>query len=184
MGIESFLKERLFPVYKAYYALWVYYWPLWRRYTGRGILRKWQEYNLVEDGQTFLDYGCGTGDFTIPAARKVSEQGKVYALDCFRPQLERVLDRAEKAGLNNVETILSTRETGLTDESIDVIWICDVLHEISRRRPVLEELHRVLKQDGVLVIYDGMRKKILDYTGGLFSLTGRSGKFLKFVKIT
>lgn len=114
----------------------------------------------------------------------MGSKGKVYALDCFCLQLERVLARAQRARLDNVETILSTRETGLADESVDVIWMCDVLHEISERRLVLEELHRVLKPDGALVIYDGMRKKILEYTPDLFSLTERNGKFFKFAKIT
>jgi len=182
--IERFLEEKLNPVFRAYYALWVYYWPLWRSLSGRSILRKWEECNLVQEGQTFLDYGCGTGDFTIPAAQKVRQQGKVYALDYFPRQLEIVTERSAKAGLSNIETILSTSKTGLPDESVDVIWMCDVLHEIKERRAVLEELHRVLKKDGVLAIHDGMMERVLDYTTGLFSLILRDDKLLRFAKIS
>ena len=128
--IERFLEEKLNPVFRTYYALWVYYWPLWRSFSGRSILRKWEKHKLVQEGQTFLDYGCGTGDFTIPAAQRVSQKGKVYALDYFPRQLEIVTERSAKAGLNNIETILSNSKTGLPDESVDVIWMCDVLHEI------------------------------------------------------
>lgn len=181
--IERFLEEKLNPVYRAHYALWVYWWPLWRSFTGRSILRQWEECDLVQEGQTFLDYGCGTGDFTIPAAKKVSETGKVYALDYFPRQLEIVTERSAKAGLVNIETILSTNKTGLPDESVDVIWMCDVLHEIKERRAVLEELYRVLKRDGFLAIHDGMGEKTLDYTAELFSLVGRDNKFFRFTKI-
>ncbi len=180
--IERFLEEKLNPVYKAHYAVWVYWWPLWRNITGRSILRKWEQSNLLQEGQTFLDYGCGTGDFTIPAARIVNTIGKVYALDYFPRQLEIVEEKSRKEGLMNVETILSAGETGLPAESIDVIWMCDVLHEVKERRAVLEELHRVLKREGVLAIYDGMRDEVLSYTNGLFSLTERDGKLLKFIK--
>ncbi len=180
--IERFLEEKLNPIYRAHYALWVHWWPLWRSISGRSILRKWEKHNLIQEGQTFLDYGCGTGDFTIPAAKKVSEKGKVYALDYFPRQLKIVTERSAKVGLTNIETILSDKKTGLPDESVDVIWMCDVLHEIKQKKPVLEELYRVLKREGFLAIYDGMGEKALDYTDTFFSLIDRDDKFLRFSK--
>ncbi len=181
--IERFLEERLNPIHKAHYAVWVYWWPLWRGiYSKRNILRKWEQVNLVKGGQTFLDYGCGPGDFTIPAARIVGMRGKVYALDCFPRQLEIVEEKSRKKGLTNIETILADNKTGLPDECIDVIWMCDVFHEVKERRAVLEELNRVLKREGTLAIYDGMREKVLSYTNGLFSLTWKDGKLLKLTK--
>ncbi len=181
--IERFLEEKLNPIYKAHYALWVYWWPLWRSITGRSILRKWEQTNLLQEGQTFLDYGCGTGDFTIPAARIVSTTGKVYALDYFPHQLEIVEEQSKKEGLTNIETILSAGKIGLPDESIDIIWMCDVLHEVKERRAVLEELHRVLRSEGVLAIHDSMRDEVLSYTNGLFSLIERDEKLLRFTKV-
>ena len=184
MGIESFLEERLNPIYRAHYALWVHWWSLWRSiYTGQNIRRKWEQFNLVKEGQSFLDYGCGTGDFTIPAARIVGVKGKIYALDCFPRHLKIVEKKAKKEGLSNIETILSDNKTSLPDECIDTIWMCDVLHEVEQKRAVLEELHRVLKGEGVLAIYDGMRDRVLSYTIGLFSLSARDGKLLKLAKI-
>ncbi|MFC1953595.1 class I SAM-dependent methyltransferase [Chloroflexota bacterium] len=181
--IERFLEERLNPIYRVHYALWVYWWPLWRHVSGQSILRKWEQCNLVQEGQTFLDYGCGTGDFTIPAARKVSKKGRVYALDYFPRQLQIVLNRAEKAGVSNIETIHSENATGLPDESVDIIWMCDVLHEIKERQTVLAELHRILKKEGLLAIHDGMGDKALDFTNGLFNLSQADKKFLLFTKI-
>ncbi|MFC1916652.1 class I SAM-dependent methyltransferase [Chloroflexota bacterium] len=164
--------------------VWVYWWPLWRSiYSGQNIQRKWHQFNLVKEGQTFLDYGCGTGSFTIPAARKVGVNGKVYALDCFPRQLEVVVEESRKEELSNIETILSDSKTGLPDECVDTVWMCDVFHEVEQGRAVLEELHRVLKKEGILAIYDGMRDRVLSYTAGLFSLTGRDGKLLRFTKI-
>ena len=183
MWIERFLEEKLNLIYRVHYALWVRWWPLWRSiYTGRNIRRKWEQFNLVREGQSFLDYGCGTGDFTIPAARAVGVKGKVCALDCFPRQLKIVEEKARKEGLSNIETVLSDEKIGLPDECIDVIWMCDVLHEVKQKRAVLEELYRVLKTEGVLAIYDGMRDDVLSYTEGLFSLNGKDGKLLKFVK--
>jgi len=89
---------------------------------------------------------------------------------------------SKKEGLTNIETILSDYETGLPDESIDVVWMCDVLHEIGKRRSVLEELYRVLRDNGTLAIYDGMRDKVLEFTADLFTLSSRDGKLFRFSK--
>jgi len=35
----------------------------------------------VNKGQSVLDFGCGSGTYTIPAAKLVGESGRVYALD-------------------------------------------------------------------------------------------------------
>ena len=182
--IERFLEEKLNPIHKAHYAVWVYWWPLWRGlYSGRSIRRKWQQFNLIKAGQTFLDYGCGTGWFAISAARIVGTRGKVYALDCFPRQLEMVAEQSRRKGIANIETILSDYKTGLPDECIDTVWMCDAFHEVKQKRVVLEELHRVLRKEGILAIYDGMKDRVLNHTTGLFSLTGRQGKLLRFTKI-
>ena len=181
---ELFFKEKLSPIYKAHYAVWVYWWPLWRAfYSERSIQRKWQQFNLAKEGQTFLDYGCGTGSFTIPAAKIVGTRGKVYALDCFPRQLEIVVEKSRKKGLTNIETILSDSTTGLPDSCVDTIWLCDTLHEIRQKRALMAELHRVLKSGGILAIYDGIRDRVLDYTEGLFSLAEKDNKLFKLVKV-
>lgn len=90
--------------------------------------------------------------------------------------------KATKEGLSNIEVILSDLETGLPDESVDVVWMCDVFHEVRQKRAVLEELRRVLKKDGVLAIHDGMGERVLNYTDGLFSLNDKQGNLLQFVK--
>lgn len=181
--IERFLESKINPLFRMHYAVWVHWWPIWRNVTGKTIMRKWTELRLIEEGQTVLDFGCGTGDFTIPAAEIVKDSGKVYALDYFRRQLEIVGRRIKKRGLKNVEIIQSDEITNLPDESVDVVWMCDVLHEIAEKRRVLTEMHRILKSEGALAIYDGMGEETLDYTDELFELTGQDEKLLRFEKI-
>ncbi|MGD0855382.1 MAG: class I SAM-dependent methyltransferase [Dehalococcoidia bacterium] len=168
-SIESFVEENLNPFYRAHYALWVYWWPVWRSaYSGPHIRKYWDKFGLVKPGQSFLDFGCGTGCFSLPAAKIVQNSGTVYALDCFPRQLDIVKKRAHKAGLANIVTMLSDEKINLDDGSMDVIWMCDVFHEIMQKRQMLEELHRVLKPAGVLAIYDDWVNKVPAYTDGLF----------------
>ncbi|MBA7571134.1 hypothetical protein ES708_12892 [subsurface metagenome] len=94
--------------------------------------------------------------FSIASASVVGNRGKVYALDMRPAALERLKEEANRKGLANIETILfdnSKVSTLLGSESVDVILLYDVLQEISDQRLLLKELHRVLKQDGVLSVF-------------------------------
>jgi SAM-dependent methyltransferase len=136
----------------------------------------------VSRAQTVLDYGCGSGTFTIPSAKIVGERGRVYAFEARSSLLERVREKAREAALNNIVTILSDSSKpsiDLPDESVDIILVYDVMHEIDNRRGLLQELHRVLKGDGVLSVFpmhlgtDKFIGVMKDY--GLFCLRNRYG---------
>ena len=58
-------------------------------------------------GCAFADVGCGPGFFTLPAAERVGDEGRVYALDVQREMIARVEERAATAGLDNVKAMLS-----------------------------------------------------------------------------
>jgi len=110
----------------------------------------------IRKAQIILDYGCGSGTFTIPSARIVGKQGKVYAFEARPDLLERIKERAGDEGLTNIETVLSDRSkpnTGLQDASVDVILVYDMMHEVGNRLELLQELHRVLKGDGILSVF-------------------------------
>jgi cobalt-precorrin-6B (C15)-methyltransferase len=57
-----------------------------------------------------LDFGCGSGTYTIPAAKAVGATGRVYALDINPRALDRVERKAERAGLRNIVRIDASRE--------------------------------------------------------------------------
>ena len=104
----------------------------------------------LREGQTVLDYGCGIGSFSIPAAKMVGDDGVVYALDIHPLAIKAVEKKIEKKQIANIKTILSSRGTGLQDESVDVVLLYDVFQMVSDRDKLLDELHRVLKLGGVL----------------------------------
>jgi len=106
----------------------------------------------ISIGQTVFDFGCGSGTYTIPLAKIVGEQGKVYALDGDNEALGELMEKAESAGLKNIEIIKTSGELKieLTDESVDVVLLFDVFHShyfprAGNRRKLLNEIHRILK---------------------------------------
>ena len=104
----------------------------------------------IEAGFHVLDYGCGPGSYVIPLAELVGESGKIYALDVHPLAIRAVQRIASRKRLTNVQTILSDCETGLPLDSVDVVLLYDILHDLDDPKGVLAELHRVLKPKGIL----------------------------------
>ena len=140
----------------------------------------------IEPGFHVLDYGCGPGSYIVPLAELVGESGKVYALDIHSLAIQKVKDIASKKQMANVETILSDCQTGLPDNSLDVVLLYDIFHHLSDRDKVLKELHRVLKPDGILSFSDHHMKEneiVSAVTNnGLFSLARKGQETYSFIK--
>lgn len=111
----------------------------------------------IKRGQRVLDFGCGRGNYTIPTARTVGEEGLVYALDKDKNALDELMQRAELIGLKNIQRIGTSGELeiGLDNESVDVVLLCDVLHyyyfpRAEGRRKLLAEVYRISKPNALL----------------------------------
>jgi len=140
----------------------------------------------LERGFRVLDYGCGPGSFSMAAARLVGPRGKVYALD-INPLAVRNVERvASRKGLRNIETILSDCATGLEGSTIDVVLLFDTYHIFKKPDEIMEEIHRVLKPESLLLFRDHHMKEqdiILKITaGGLFTLKDERKKTYIFSK--
>ena len=140
----------------------------------------------IKPGFQVLDYGCGPGGYIIPLAELVGESGKVYALDIHPLAIQKVQAITLKKQLANLETILSDCQTGLQDNSLDVVLLYDIFHHLSDSDVVLKELYRVLKPDGILSFSDHHMKEneiVAEVTNsGLFRLSGKGQKTYTFLK--
>jgi len=139
----------------------------------------------VREGQTVLDFGCGSGHFAVTAAKAVGVRGQVYALDIHPLAIEAVKKKVAKESLSNVTTILSDRDTGLSDESIDVVLLYRTFYLVKDKQGLLDELHRVLKPGGILsVLGGGVQACLKALEKDLrFSLNERSRRLLNFRKV-
>ncbi len=121
----------------------------------------------LSEGQSVLDFGCGSGTWALPAARIVGESGIVYALDKAwhgmwpGEGLAELARRVEEEGLSHVRVMKTSGELtiDLDAETVDVALAHDVLHSYyfspSQISAALEELHRVLKPRAMLSFYPG-----------------------------
>ena len=109
----------------------------------------------IGEGQSILDFGCGSGTYTIPAAKLVGRNGRIYALDVNQGALEKLSRKAEKEGLDNIVTLLSSGNVDIPieNETLNHVLLIDVLQEISDKDTLLEGVHRSLKPDGLMAVY-------------------------------
>lgn len=99
-----------------------------------------------------VDFGCGYGTFTIPAARMV--RGTVHSLDIEADMVEATRCKAEEARVSNVR--VQQRDfvadgTGLPDVSVDYVMLFNILH-CERPEVLLREAWRILSPGGRLGI--------------------------------
>ncbi len=108
----------------------------------------------IKPGNVVVDYGCGPGSHAVAAAQIVGSSGKVHAIDIHPLALQKVKKKAEKKGLDNIETIKTDCKIQLEDNSIDIITCFDVIHELDDLTEHLKEFHRILKLNALLAVDD------------------------------
>ena len=114
----------------------------------------------IKEGFTVIDYGCGPGSYLKRASELAGENGRVYAADIHELAIESVRKKIEKHNLKNVVPILvDGYSCDIKDHTADVIYALDMFHMIKDTTPFLEELHRLLKKDGFLIIEDGHQSR-------------------------
>ncbi len=100
------------------------------------------------------DLGCGTGFVSLALA---NEAGMIFSVDSSRNMLKELSTTISKKGYKNVYPIKSSLDNlALFDESLNTVFINMALHHIKDVKKAIEEMYRVLKKDGVVVISDVM----------------------------
>ena len=109
----------------------------------------------IQSGQSVLEVGCGTGFFTIPAARLIGDQGSLVAMDASAGFIEQVSRKVKNADLNNVRIIKrDALKTGLDNESMDKVLLFGVIpFPLLPLNRLLPEMHRVLRPEGTLAVW-------------------------------
>jgi len=122
----------------------------------RRVYSKALELLLAEslDGRTVLDYGCGPGDWGVWMA---TEGAAVTLLDLSPVAIEVGLRRARASCV--AERVRGAARdasdlSGFADGEFDLIFACAALHHTMKYAGALDELCRVLRPEGVLVLVE------------------------------
>jgi ubiquinone/menaquinone biosynthesis C-methylase UbiE len=106
-------------------------------------------------GQNVLEIGCGTGFFTIPTARIIGDQGSLTSIDILQESVDFVSAKAKEAELKNVIILKrNVLKTDFESDSFNTVILFGVIPApMLSLDEILLEIHRVLKSDGILLIW-------------------------------
>ncbi|MBA4383829.1 MAG: hypothetical protein C0410_03770 [Anaerolinea sp.] len=135
----------------------------------------------VRAGNTVLDIGCGMGYFSLELARLAGPNGKVIAADLQPQMLAGLKKRAKNAGVQSIiQPHLCTPSRIGVAEPVDMIFAFWMVHEVCNRKAFLQELHSMLKPDGILLIVE----PIIHVTRRNFETTLDMGCELGFIEVS
>ena len=136
--------------------------PWWLGYV---LLNPWRRYrqnpskilrSYAREGVTVLEPGPGMGFFTLELARLVGRSGKVIAVDIQPRMIEKLRDRATKAGLmDRIEVrVAQPGSMGIVDlaDKIDFTLAFAVVHEFPDARSFFAEVAAASKDGASLLM--------------------------------
>ena len=110
-----------------------------------------QRLHLSED-QHVLEIGPGPGYFSTHIA-KALKSGRLVLLDIQKEMLDLAKNRLAKRKITNVDYVLTDGlHLDFDDHTFDRVVMVAVIGEVDNKNEYLKEIHRVLKDDGMLSI--------------------------------
>lgn len=150
----------------------------WQSHEGAELLKACG----IREGMSVLDFGCGIGEYSIPASVAVGEKGKVYAVDKNAGCVKSLKQTTETYDIGNIITMRANESTlELADARLDCVMYFDLYHgmgktpEIRARenQRIIGLITRRLNAGGLLLVavYSEMRL-IWDMENGPFTPKG------------
>lgn len=112
-------------------------------------------FHLLGDvrGKTVLDLGCGHGENIVPL---LARGARVLGID-ISPDLIAIAERRlHDSGLEAAVCVGSAYDTGLPDESIDLIFCMALIHHLDIKL-ARDEMWRILRPGGLVILKEPIR---------------------------
>lgn len=120
------------------------------------IIESLKNKKYILPGMKGADFGCGSGYFTALFGQIVGPEGKIYAIDIQEDALKEAQEFVDTFGLKNITFLKQDLEsnTGLESNSLNFVFISQVLYQSERPERIVQEAYKVLKENGHLIILE------------------------------
>lgn len=109
----------------------------------------------IRPGQVVSDIGAGTGYLSRRLARRVGPEGKVIAQDIQPEMLSLLLTNTARDNITNITTVLgTTNDARLKPQSVDLVVLVDVYHELEFPFEMMQSICKALKPGGRVVFVE------------------------------
>lgn len=147
--------SKLFPSPMPYWSAFILERPMRKIFHSPSKMLDWF---AVKPGTQVLELGTGGGYFIIEAAKRVSDKGKLFAVDIQPEMIARARRKVEQSDLTNIELkVADAVDLPFKDAYFDLVFMCSVLGEVPDQKAALRELYRVIKPGGTLSITEAFQ---------------------------
>jgi ubiquinone/menaquinone biosynthesis C-methylase UbiE len=110
----------------------------------------------VKPGDCVLEVGCGTGSLTLAAKKQAGIAGKVFGIDIIPGMIELSRQKAAQANEEITFQLGSIADIPFPANQFDIVMCSFMIFHMSEltRQKGIEEIHRVLKPRGRLLVLD------------------------------
>jgi ubiquinone/menaquinone biosynthesis C-methylase UbiE len=121
----------------------------------------------LQAGMVIGEIGAGRGRYAVFLAERVGDEGKVYANDIDEEDLEYLEFRCERDSISNITTIVGKEtETLFPEASLDIVFMINTYHHISKPVELLKSTVPALKPGGTLAIVEHCPEKLSESWSG------------------
>lgn len=115
-----------------------------------------QELLAPQPGERVLEIGPGLGYYSLDIAPRLLPAGQLDVLDLRQAMLDELIQRASTSGIENiVPTQGDAQALPYPDGRFDAAYLVATLGEVPDKDQALQEIRRVLKPGGWLVVGEG-----------------------------
>jgi ubiquinone/menaquinone biosynthesis C-methylase UbiE len=105
---------------------------------------------FIKSDDLIYDGACGTGIFSIELSPYVK---KIYACDLSKEMINNFNRKIKEHNIDNIETdIQDINNIEFDDNTFDVAITPNIIHLLDNPEKALNELKRVVKPDGIIII--------------------------------
>ncbi len=134
----------------------------------------------IMPGMTVLEVGPGSGTYTVAAARRAGDNGRLVTIDIEPKMIERIRRRVEAEGIRNIEArVADVYHLPFPDGMFDLAYLIAVIGEIPDPVKAMKEFLRVLSPSGTLVFSELLPDPDYPRAGTLIRLANSAGFRLK-----
>jgi ubiquinone/menaquinone biosynthesis C-methylase UbiE len=113
----------------------------------------------LQGGESILDVGAGSGYFSFRFAKAVP-RGRVIAADTEAEMVRHIHHRAMNEGVSNLQVKLIDPSNPGVDASVDLVFLCDVLHHVADRPTWMNQLSSNMKSGARLALVEFKEGKL------------------------
>ena len=112
----------------------------------------------IKKGDRVVDFGAGTGKYSIPLSKKVAETGKVYAIEIGHEAIDRLQNELVEANTKyNTEILHTNIETNIPEipqNSCDWVICANILFSLENKLGAINTIKNIIKKEGRVLVVD------------------------------